>query len=176
MTINSAEIAVSFKASQSGGSNAFGSNFWNGAMSLVQGFSDGVAANKFDRLYMAERTVATATNDDIDLNGVLTDVFGTTISAVELVGIILINKPKADGAVNTTNLTLGAGTNPATAGFLGGTTPTIGPIKPGGCLVLMNPDATGLGTITAATADILRIANSSGASNTYQIALLLRSA
>jgi hypothetical protein len=175
MTISNAELAVSFKAAQSGGSNAFGSLYWNGAMSLVQAFSDGTSANKFDRLYMAERTVGASSNDDIDLAGVLTDIFGATIAAAELVGIVLINDPKS-GNNNASNLTLGGGSNPATSGFLGGTTPTIGPIKPGGCLVLMNPDATGLGTITAGTGDILRIANGAGGGNTYQIALLMRSA
>jgi hypothetical protein len=168
-----AQLDVNLTASQSG-ANAFGGPYWNAAMSLSQAFQDGTAANKFDRLYMAQRTVATGANDDIDLNGVLTDVFGTTIAAVELVGIMIINKQK-DGTANTTNLTIGAGSNPF-VGFLGGTTPTLGPVRPGGVFLLMNPDASGLGTITAGTADILRIANSAGASNTYQIALLLRSA
>jgi hypothetical protein len=175
MTIANAELSIGFKASQSAGANSFGATFWNGAMSLVQGFTDGTVANKFDRLYMTERTIGASSNDDLDLSGVLTDIFGATITAVELVGIVLINKPKSDAAsANLSNLTLGGGTNPV-VGFLGGTTPTVGPIKPGGCFVLMNPDATGLATITAGTGDILRIANGAGGSNTYQIALLLRS-
>ena len=170
----SAQLNIDLHLSQAG-ANAFSAGpFWNGAMSLSQAFSDGTVANKIDRVYMAERTVLTAANDDIDLAGVLLDVFGAAITAVELVGIFIINRRK-DGTANTTNLTLGAGTNPV-VGYLGGTTPTVGPIRPGGCLLLMNPDASGLATITAATADILRIANSAGASNTYQIALLMRSA
>jgi hypothetical protein len=175
MTIASAELAVSFKASQSGGSNSFGSTYWNGVMSLVQPFSGGTTANKFDQLYMAERSVNASSNDDLDLSGVLTDIFGATITSVELVGIVLINAPKAGSPANVSNLTLGGGSNPV-VGFLGGTTPTVGPIKPGGCFVLMNPDATGLATITAGTGDILRIANGSGGAATYQIALMLRSA
>lgn len=174
MTIASAELSIGFKASQSGGTNSFGATYWNGAMSLVQGFVDGTTANKFDRLYMAERTINASSNDDLDLSGVLTDIFGATITAAELVGIILINAPKS-GNANVSNLTLGAGSNPV-VGFLGGTTPTVGPIKPGGCFVLMNPDATGLATITAGTGDILRIANGSGGAAVYQLALLMRSA
>ena len=168
-----AQLDVNLTAAQSG-AHAFGGPYWNAAMSLSQAFSDGTTVNKFDRLYMAQRTVATGANDDIDLTGVLTDVFGATIAAVELVGIMVINKQK-DGTVNTTNLTIGAGSNPFT-GFLGGTTPTLGPIRPGGVLLLMSPDAAGLGAITAGTGDILRIANSAGATNVYQIALLMRSA
>lgn len=174
MTIASAELSIGFKASQSGGNNSFGSTYWNGVMSLIQGFTAGTTANKFDQLYMAERTVNASTNDDLDLSGVLTDIFGAAIAAAELVGIILINAPKAGSPANVSNLTLGAGSNPV-VGFLGGPTPTVGPIKPGGCFVLMNPDATGLATITAGTGDILRIANGSGGAATYQIALLMRS-
>ena len=175
MTIASAKLSLSFEAAQTSGNNSYGQQFWNGVMSLVQSFSDGTVANKFDRLYMAERTVASAANDDIDLSGVLTDVFGGTISAAEIVGIILINSPKS-GVANTTSLTLGGGSNVATGGFLGGTNPTVGPIKPGGFFAMMNPDATGMGSVTAGTGDILRVANGSGASATYQIALMLRSA
>jgi hypothetical protein len=174
MTISSAQLSIGFKASQSGGNNAFGSTYWNGEMSVIQGFVDGTVANKFDRLYMSERTVNASTNDDLDLSGVLTDIFGATIAAAELVGILLINAPKAGSPANVSNLTLGGGSNPV-VGFLGGATPTVGPIKPGGCFVLMNPDATGLATITAGTGDILRIANGSGGAATYQIALLMRS-
>jgi hypothetical protein len=104
----------------------------------------------------------------------VSDVFGTTITAAELVGLLVINK-QIDGTANTTDLTIGAGSNPF-LGFLGGTTPTIGPIKPGGVLCIAAPDAAGIGTVTASTADILRIANSSGAAATYQIAILARSA
>jgi hypothetical protein len=174
MTIQSAKLSLAFEASQKSGSNAFGQQYWSGEMSLVQAFTDGTTAGKFDLLYVAERTVASATNDDIDLAGVLSDIFGSTITAAELVGLIVINKHK-DGTANTTNLTIGGGTNPV-VGFLGGTTPTVGPIPPGGIFTLMSPAATGIGAVAAGSADVLRIANSSGASNTYQIAALARSA
>jgi hypothetical protein len=175
MTIKSAELSIGFKASLSSGNNSFGSLFWNGEMSLIQAFSDGTTANKFDKQYMAERTVNASSNDDLDLSGVLTDIFGATITAAELVGIILFNAPKS-GNANVSNLTIGGGSNPVTPGFMGGTTPTIGPIVPGGSLVLVNPGAAGLGAITAGTGDILRIANGPGGAATYQIALLMRSA
>lgn len=166
----SAKLDVSLSVSQSG-SNAFaGGPFWNAAMTLSQAFSDGTTANKFDRVYVAERTVLTGANDDIDLSGVLTDAFGSTITAVELVGILLINQAK-DGSVNTTNLTVGG----STSGVPGFTT-AGSVVKPGGVYLVMNPDATGIATITASTGDILRITNSAGASNKYQIAVLLRSA
>lgn len=172
MAINSATLNINFQANQSS-TNAFGGSF-SPIMALSQSFANGTLANQFDQLYCNQRTIASATNDDIDLNGIITDAFGAILTAVELVGVIILNQ-QVSGAANTTNLTIGGGTNPV-VGYLGGTTPTVGPIKPGGCFALMNPDSTGIATITASTADILRVANSSGASVTYQIALLMRSA
>lgn len=169
----SATLDVALRVSQSG-ANAIGGPFWNGDMILSQAFSDGVAANQVDRVYLAERTVNASTNDDIDLNGVITDALGGVISAVELVGIFVMNRRRDPaGVANVSNLTIGAGTNPV-VGYLGGTTPTVGPIKPGGMFLMMNPDATGMATITASTGDILRIANGSGGAATYTIGLLVR--
>ena len=146
---------------------------WIGLMDFVQSFSDGTTAGKFDLVYMSERTVATGANDDIDLAGVLTSPLGDTITAAEIVAVFLINRQK-NGTVNTTDLTIGAGTNPW-IGVLGATH-TIGPIKPGGMVMIGAGDAAGIGVVTAGTGDILRVANSAGAANTYQIGILARSA
>lgn len=153
------------------GANAFNDGpYWNGALDLLQSFSDGTTADKVDRAYIAERTVASATNDDIDVAGALTDALGTTITAAELVGLIIMNK-RASGVANTTSLTIGGSTS-GVPGF----TAAGHVVKPGGVFVLMNPDATGIAAVTASTGDIIRVTNGSGASNTYQIALLMRSA
>lgn len=169
-----AQIAVSLNATDEG-NNAFGGPYWSGAISAALSLGDGTTANKFDRVYIAERTVASATNDDIDLAGVLTTAIGTTITAAEIVAVMLVNGPKTVGAAaNTTNLTMGAGANPF-IGFLGALH-TVGPIRPGGVFLLAAGDAAGIGAVTAGTGDILRIANSSGASATYQIAILARTA
>jgi hypothetical protein len=135
---------------------------------------NGTTAGQADILFADERTVASDTSDDLDLAGVLTNAFGATITAAELVALLIINAPKT-GAANTTTLTIGGGSNPV-VGFLGGTTPTIGPIQPGGVVLLAADHASGLGAITAATADILRITNSAGAAAKYQIVILARSA
>lgn len=157
------------------GAGAFGQiSNWGATIEHALSFADGTTANKFDLLYLDERTVSSGANDDIDLAGVLTDALGATITAAELVGIVLVNKQR-DGTANTTALTIGGGTNPF-VGFLGGTTPTITKVGPGAAFVLISPDATGLGTVTAGSADVLRIANAAGATNKYMLALLLRSA
>lgn len=159
------------------GTAAFGGTpQWAGEMALAVELSDGILAGMANLNYLAERTVASATNDDIDLASVLESALGESFVGAKLVALVIINAPKLSTATqNTTNLTIGVGSNPF-LGFLGGTTPTIGPIKPGGFLILGASHLDGIGAIVAGTGDILRVANSSGASATYQIALIARAA
>lgn len=168
-----AKVSAGVTATFTGTSSVGGQSFSPKVEKIIQ-LANGTAANQADLIYAAERTVGDGSDDDIDLNAVLTDAFGATITAVEGVSLMVINQ-QADGTANTTDLTIGAGTNPW-EGFLGGTTPTIGPIKPGGMFMIAAGDAAGIGTITATTADILRITNSAGAANSYQIAFIARSA
>lgn len=169
------ELSVHLKARQTG-SNDFGGPDFTPVVELILQLANGTAANQADILFVDERTVASATNDDLDLAGVLSNAFGQTITAAEVVAMVIINKSRTVGAAaNTTNLTIGVGTNPL-VGYLGGTTPTVGPLRPGGVFLMASPDAAGIATVTAGTGDILRVANSSGASATYQIAILARSA
>lgn len=141
---------------------------------MTQALLDGTLANQANLIFADQRAVTTGADDDIDLAGTLTDAFGVTITFAEIVGILVINKP-ITGAANTTDLTIGLGTNPF-LGFLGGTTPTIGPIKPGGVFMIFAGDAAGIGTVGAGSSDILRITNSSGATANYQIVIIGRSA
>ena len=167
-----AVFSASIAAVQTG-ANAFKDTFAPN-VALQTMLRNGTGANQADILYANARTVASNSNDDIDLAGVLTDAFGATIAAAEIVSVLIINAP-ATGTANTTDLTIGVGSNPF-LGFLGGTSPTIGPIKPGGVFMIGAGNAAGVGTVTAGSADILRIANSTGASATYQIAIVARSA
>lgn len=144
-------------------------------LTVAYSTTDGTGANQADIIWLDERTVATGASDDIDL-APITNAVGVSQTPVEIVGIIIINAPKS-GVANTTNLTVGVGTNPVTPAFLGGTTPTVGPIRPGGIFMIWNSEnAAGYGAVTATTADILRVTNSAGASATYQIAFVGRSA
>lgn len=169
----SARLSVNLSADQQGGNN-YDDDFRpiiKQALSLL----NGTGLNQADLIYADQRTVLTGANDDIDLSGGLTDAFGVTITMVELVAMMIINAPSDPTvAANTTDLTIGAGANPF-VGFLGATH-TIGPIKPGGAMMLFAGDASGLGTVVAATGDILRVANSAGATALYQVALIGRSA
>lgn len=171
MTVTSV-ITARLSATQIG-PNDFGGSF-SPTVSQIISLQDGTTSGKADMLFTDVRTVSSASNDDIDLTGVLTDAFGTAFNAAELVALIVINAP-VSGTANTTDLTIGVGTNPF-LGFLGGTTPTVGPLKPAATFMIAAGDAAGIGTVSAGSADILRIANSSGASATYQIGILARSA
>lgn len=173
MPIN-ANVTASINVTQSG-SNAFsGGPFWNAAIALSQAIPNGFLAGQADLAYVDERTLASGAADSIDLVGSLVDALGSTVNMVKVVTLMIFNQPK-DGSSNTTALTIGGGTNPF-VGFLGGTTPTIGPLRPGSLLLLTASDLQGLGTVTAGTADILRVANAAGATAKYQIAILGRSA
>lgn len=167
------EIMARLKPVQTG-SNDFGSDSFSPVIKQALTLASGTGANQADLLFVDERSVAASTNDDIDLAGALSDAFGSTITFAELAAILIINAPRS-GSANTSDLTIGAGSNPF-VGFLGGTSPTIGPIKPGGFVFIGSPDAAGIGTVTAGTGDILRIANGSGATANYQIAIIGRSA
>ena len=165
------EITAAIKAAQVG-SSAFGGPSFMPTISAVLETTLGTGANQADILWTAQRTVNASTNDDIDLAGVLTNAFGATITVAELVAILIINAPLT-GTANLSNLTIGGGTNPVT-GFLGGTTPTVGPIRPGGFFLIGCGDAAGIGGVTAGTGDILRVANGAGGAATYQIAVIGR--
>lgn len=147
---------------------------WAGVMEQIQTLTGGVTAGKFDLVYIGERTVNDNADDDIDLNGVLESPLGVSFDAAEIVALMVLNKP-ASGAANQTDLTIGAADAAAWTGLFGATG-TVGPLKPGACFLAVAADAAGLGAVTATTDDILRIANSAGAANTYQIAILGRSA
>lgn len=169
MTV-SAALSLSASVTQTKTAVAGVAPIWSAAINKRLAISHGTGAKQADIAYLAERTVASASNDDIDLSGVLSDVFGATITAAKLVALVLLNEP-LDGSANTTNLTLGGGSN-----FVPGFSAAQCPISPGGFIEMVSASAAGLATIAAGTADILRVANSSGAQAKYQILILARSA
>lgn len=166
-----AEIHARIAAHKTG-ANAYGGPDFNPVIDALYQLTDGTVADKADIVYAAERSFTSSTPDPIDLAGVLTDAFGAAITAAEIVALMIINTTKA-GVRNTVALSVGAGSNPWFGMF--GATGDIIKIPPGGMLLLVAPDANGMGTITAATADILNIAPGAAA-GAYQIAILARTA
>lgn len=162
------KITLDLSASQTG-SNDFGGPEFKPRMRKVLEFASGVGADQADLLWADERTLAASATEDLDLAGVLTDAFGTTITMAEVVAIFVF----AD-ADNTNSVVIGDATSPVP--LFGGTNPTFS-VKPGGFFCVGAPDASGLLSVGAGSTDDLKIANSSsGTGVTYQIAVLARSA
>lgn len=168
MPLNAAELNLRFTANLTA-TNALGNPVFAPDLKVLLQFTGGTLADQADIVFAAERQVAASSNDDLDLAGVLSNAFGQTITAAEMVGIIVASKRS-----NVSTLTIGAGTNPWVTMWLA----TGDGIKvfPGGVFCNFAPDASGLGAVTAGTGDILRIANGAGGTATYSIALLARSA
>lgn len=119
-----------------------------------------------DLLFSDTRTLAASANEDIDLAGSLSSAFGATITAAE---VVLIYIKAHDGNTNSLNIT-----RPASNGvplFLAAGDGRA--IKPGDYLLII--DTAGI-AVTAATGDLVNIANSSsGSTVTYDILVIARS-
>lgn len=133
--------------------------------------ADGTGAGAADRLYQAQRTIAASGTDDLDLAGVLTDLFSATITFVRIKGLYI-----AAATGNTNNVVVGAAASNQWATLLN-TTGTL-QIRPGACALFIAGAADTIGwTVTAATGDILRIANGgAGTTVTYDIGIIGASA
>lgn len=173
MTVT-AKIIAALQASQIGTNDFGGVGFNPSPIRQEINLTPGFGVDQADLLFVDERQVASGATDAIDVAGALAAALGGTISMVELVAMLIINAPRS-GPPNTTNLTIGGGSNPI-VGWLGGTTPTLGPIRPGGMFLRAERDLAGICAITPGTGDLLNIANSAGAIATYQIALIGRTA
>jgi hypothetical protein len=137
------------------------------SMSLV----NGTGAGKADRIWSDRRTLAASATEDLDLAGVLLDAFGAAITFARIKGLII-----AAAAGNTNNVVVGAASSTPWATLLGATHTLT--LRPGAFVAVGTgaADATGY-AVTAATADLLKIANSSsGTGVTYDIHIIGASA
>lgn len=132
--------------------------------------TSGTLANQADRIWFDTRTIAASGTDTIDLNGVLTDIIGTTISLLRVKALYV----KAYAA-NTNNVLVGGAGSNQWATWISAATSSV-TVRPGGALMLFAPDATAY-AVTAATGDILQVANSgAGTSVQYDIVVIGSSA
>lgn len=93
----------------------------------------GTTANKADQVWSDIRTLGASANESLDLAGVLADVFGATLTMVEVVGLLVI----ADAA-NTNNVIVGGAATNTFVGFFGSATDTL-VVKPGGFAFIAAP-------------------------------------
>lgn len=138
---------------------------YNVSQMISKVFANGSASGQANGIWTDERTIGISANDDIDFAGGVNDVFGTALTFTAIKAILI--EADADNAVS---LIVGGDTTTNIAGLFGADTDTL-LVKPGASVLLMHP-TTGY-TVTATTADKLRLTNSSGsASITYKISVI----
>ena len=140
--------------------------------------ADGTGANQSDLMYfeLAE-TIAASGNDQYDLAGALTDAYGDAVVFAKIKAI-LIKNTATNAEIQVGGGTDGAGTN-AWAPWITSTTADKSEavkIEPNNGAFMMIAPNTGW-TVTAGTADILRITNNSGSNEaSYQMIIIGTSA
>ena len=162
-----AEIALTIDASLTGSNDLGSPKLKLNRISEILQFTEGTdTVGKANILFSDTRTLAASANEDIDLAGVLTNAFGVTITAGEIVAIYI---KAASGNTNNVNVT-----RPASNGFAG---PFLAAgdgvsVKPGEYALLASRSGW---AVTAGTGDLLNIANSAGSTSvTYDLVVIGR--
>lgn len=134
----------------------------------VQNITNGTSDFQADLAFISDnRSISASSSENLDLAGVLTDSFGTTLTMVEVIGVYI-----EASCSNTNNVVVGAATSPVGLGF-GGTTQTWA-IQPCGRFFVTAPKAGW--TVGAGSTDLLKVANSgSGTAVVYKVVILGRS-
>lgn len=130
-------------------------------LSVVPGTSLGQA----DVTYFDGRTLAASATETLDLNaGGLVQPNGAVASFAKVRGLLI-----TASAANTNDVIVGGAASNGFVTPFGAATHTV-TIKPGGCFMLQCPDGY---AVTAATGDLLKIANSAaGSSVSYNISIV----
>jgi hypothetical protein len=138
------------------------------AMLQAWNVAAGVGANQADVLFSDKRTLGSGANEDLDVSGALSGLFGAAVFVkVKAVAIVA-------AIANTTVLTV---SRPAANGLplFGAASDALAGLKPGGGFLFWDPSAAGI-AVAAGTADLLNIANAAGASADYYVLILGTSA
>lgn len=125
-------------------------------------FTNGSGALQASILYQAQLSLSGGALN-VDLNGVLTDSYGTTVNCTKIKAIFIQN----NSASNT--MTFGDAASDPFVGLLN-STGTI-TLNPGDCFLAVSGTAGGF-TVTAGTGDILKVAGT----GTDQFSLIILSA
>lgn len=132
--------------------------------------TNGTGANQADKMFHDQRTLSASATENLDLAGVLADLFGDTITLARIKALIVYAAPG-----NTNDVLVGGAAANQWLSWVGDATDVV-KVKPGGILVLVAPDATGY-VVAGGTADQLKIANSAGSTSvTYDIVIVGASA
>lgn len=132
-------------------------------------WESGTAANQADLVFHDQRTLTASTAEELDLAGVLTDIYGATITFVRIKALVVVS-----AAGNTNLVQVGGAAANAFVNWVANATDIL-LVRPGGVLALVAPDVTAY-PVTAGTGDKLRFANDAGSSITYDIVIIGASA
>lgn len=133
----------------------------------VQLEAGNAALGKADLLYTATRTLAASATENLDLAGVLVSPIGATVTAAEVVAIVV-----EAAAGNTNPVVIGGAASNAFLGPFGDASDVV-KVKPGQLQSFV--DASGW-AVTAGTGDILKMTNGgAGSAVTYTITVIARS-
>jgi hypothetical protein len=127
-------------------------------------FTLGAAANQIDKVFTDTITVAPSATTTLDLNGGLTDPFGTAMPLARIKGLYVAASP-----LNTNNVLVA---RPATNGVPLFSAVSVNiPLHPGGAFLWTVPSAAGV-VVTAATGDLIDFTNSAaGTSVTFDVVI-----
>ena len=134
--------------------------------------TSGTTVGKADRIWHDQRTLLASATEDLDLSGSLTDALGGSAVFAKIKGIIV-----AAAAGNTNNVLVG-GVSAGLSTFLSPAATGIITLRPGAVFAVIAgaADSTAY-AVTATTADLLHVANStSGSSVTYDVIVVGTSA
>lgn len=132
----------------------------------------GTGVGQADVIFHDQRTLAASANEDLDLAGSLSGALGGTVTFVKVKAVLI-----AAASGNTNEVIVGAAATNAFATMFGAATHTVR-VRPGGMFLLStgSGDLAGYG-VTAATGDLLRVANGGGGTSvTYDIIVIGTSA
>ncbi|MBA2627185.1 MAG: hypothetical protein H0U85_04180 [Gemmatimonadales bacterium] len=131
----------------------------------TQDFADGAGLDQASRVFSDQRTLAASAAEDLDLaGGSLSDAFGAALTFTKLKAVMI------RAAKGNTNSVL-VGGDAASIPIFGAVNDVIA-IPPGGVFLITAPTAAGF-TVTAATGDILQVANGgAGTAVTYDVVLI----
>ena len=136
------------------------------AYSSVINLTDGTGANQCKEIFTDTRTLTASANEDLDLSGVLTNAFGTSLVFTKIKAIIVT----ADAA-NTNDVVIGGAASNQFSTMTGAVTDKI-KVGPGGLFCVVAPNAAAY-AVTAATGDLLRVTNGgAGTSVTYTVIII----
>ena len=124
-------------------------------------FTNGAGANQISAAYAETRILAGSASENLDLSGALTDPLWNAVVLTKLKFLYVENHADSSG-----NIIVGAGTAGIVGPFIAATNALT--IAPGGNVEIANPSAGGY-TVTATTADILKVENSGAGTSTYDI-------